>query len=264
MAENNKDYLWLNLRDLPYFRALLRAVEARFYDGFDLVRPILDLGCGDGHFASIAFDEPVDFGIDPWTGPIKNARKLDSHLTLIQSEGSELPFGEQYFATVVSNSVLEHIIDIDSVLEEVARTIRSGGQFLFCVPNHQFLNNLSVSRILSRFGMRELSTAYQSFFNKISRHHHCDSPEIWDQRLRRAGFVLERWWHYFSPGATQILEWGHYLGLPSLISHFIFGRWIICPTPWNLWLTRSLLQPYFDEPSEQLEGSYTFFIARRV
>ena len=71
--EPPKDYLWLNLRDLPYFRSLLRAVEARFYQGFDLPHPILDVGCGDGHFATVAFDYKLDVGIDPWGSPIREA-----------------------------------------------------------------------------------------------------------------------------------------------------------------------------------------------
>ena len=50
-----KDYLTLHLQDLPYFRALLRAVEARFYKDITLPPPVLDLGCGDGHFASLAW-----------------------------------------------------------------------------------------------------------------------------------------------------------------------------------------------------------------
>ena len=60
----DKDFLWFNLRTLPYFRAMLRAVEAQFYQEFDLPSPTLDLGCGDGHFASIAFERPLEAG---WT-----------------------------------------------------------------------------------------------------------------------------------------------------------------------------------------------------
>ena len=41
---HKKDYLWLNLRDLPYFRAMLRAVEAQFYQDLELLAPTLDLG----------------------------------------------------------------------------------------------------------------------------------------------------------------------------------------------------------------------------
>ena len=38
-----KDYLYLHLRDLPYFRGMLRAVEAQFYQEFELPAPTLDV-----------------------------------------------------------------------------------------------------------------------------------------------------------------------------------------------------------------------------
>jgi len=39
-----RDYLWPQLQDLPYFRALLRAVEARLLQQVDLPDPVLDIG----------------------------------------------------------------------------------------------------------------------------------------------------------------------------------------------------------------------------
>ena len=48
------DLLWRNLKELPAFRGLLRAVEARFYQDLPLPEPVLDLGSGDAHFASVA------------------------------------------------------------------------------------------------------------------------------------------------------------------------------------------------------------------
>ena len=87
--QSSKDYLWLNLRDLPYFRSLLRAVEARYYEGFDLPGPILDVGCGDGHFATVAFDYKLDVGIDPWGGPIREASQRGAYLLLTQADGGE-------------------------------------------------------------------------------------------------------------------------------------------------------------------------------
>ena len=37
-------------------RAVLRAVECRFMARVPLTAPVLDIGCGDGHFASIAYE----------------------------------------------------------------------------------------------------------------------------------------------------------------------------------------------------------------
>ncbi|MBC8506763.1 MAG: class I SAM-dependent methyltransferase [Anaerolineales bacterium] len=259
----SKDYLWLHLRDLPYFRALLRAVEARFYEEIDLPSPTLDLGCGDGHFASIALERQLEVGIDPWRGPLREAESRGTYQGLAQSDGAAIPFADGHFASVVSNSVLEHIPHLDEVLEETARVLKPGSPFIFCVPNHNFLPNLSVGRMLDRVGFDRLGDAYRTFFNRISRHHHCDPPEVWEDRLERAGFEIECWWHYFSHSALRTLEWGHYFGVPSWVSQVLTGKWILSSTKWNLALTRCLVQRYYDEPIATENGTYTFYIARK-
>jgi len=263
-SSSTKDYLWLNLRDLPYFRALLRAVEARYYRDLDLPAPILDLGCGDGHFATIAFDQPLDVGIDPWKEPIQEAAQRDFYHILAQADGGHLPFADQYFGSAVSNSVIEHIPDIQSVLVEVGRVLKPGAPFVFCVPNHNFTASLSVGRFLDRVGLCGLGDSYRQFFNRIARHHHCDPPEIWRARLEEAGFRLERWWHYYSPAAMSVSEWGHYFGLPSLVSRKLTGRWILAPTHWNLALTYQLIKKHYTTPAECEDGVCTFYIAMRV
>ena len=259
-----KDYLWLHLRDLPYFRSLVRAVEARFYEQIELPRPVLDVGCGDGHFALVAFDQPLDVGIDPWAGPVHQAASRGGYRSVILGDGGRMPFPEHSFASAVSNSVLEHIPQVETVLAETSRVLLPGAPFVFCVPNHNFLPSLSVSNALDKMGLRPLGDAYRRFFNRISRHQHCDPPEVWQARLERAGFRLERWWHYFPPRAMHVVEWGHYLGLPSLVSHFLFRRWILVPTRWNLALTWRIVQPYFDADPICPDGVYSFYIARKV
>jgi SAM-dependent methyltransferase len=262
-TEAKKDHLWRQISSLPYFRGLLRAVEARFYENIELPAPTMDLGCGDGHFATLAFDRPLEVGIDPWTGPIREAIQRSGYLEVIQGSGDHIPFEDGHFASAVSNSVLEHIPELEPVLQEVARVLKPGAPFIFCVPNQNFLSTLSISRFFDRIHLRFLGNAYRSFFNTITRHHHCDDPRTWQDRLERAGFELVDWWHYFSPHAEHVLEWGHYFGLPSLITRKMFGRWILMPYPWNLALTRAVCQKAYSEASIQPEGTYTFYIARR-
>ena len=259
----NKDYLWLNLSTLPYFRGLLRAVEARFYQDYSLPSPVLDLGCGDGDFAQITFDHPLDVGVDPWAGPVRQAGRTGAYRLVIQGSGDRLPFEDGHFSSAISNSVLEHIPDLDAVLAEMGRVLKPGALFIFCVPNHQFLPNLSISSFLDRIALHGPAEAYRRFFNRISRHHHCDDPQTWQKRLAKAGFKVERWWHYFSPQAFHTLEWGHYFGLPSWITQKVLGRWILVPTRWNLSATLALTRKYYQEAADQPEGAYTFYIARR-
>ena len=259
-----KDYLWLNIRDLPYFRGLLRAVEARFYEDLPLPGPVLDIGCGDGHFATVAFDQPLDVGIDPWWDPLQEANRRSAYRLLIQSQGSHIPFPDAYFGSAISNSVLEHIARLEPVLAETRRVLQPGAPFYFCVPNHQFLDSLSVGKILDRLGLRRLGDSYRTFFNRIARHLHCDDPQTWQRRLEQAGFVLSEWWHYYPPAAMQVSEWGHFFGLPALIAHKLTGRWILVPTRWNLGMTYALIKKHYLADPRSQDGVCTFYIAHRM
>ncbi len=257
------DLLWRHLKELPYFRALLRAVEARFYQALDLPEPVLDLGCGDGHFAALAFAERAPLvGIDPWWPPLHESARRKIYRAAIQGLGAALPFPDARFTTVISNSVLEHIPDLDPVLSEVRRVLRPGGRFIFCVPGENFLPFLSISRGLRRIGLRRLASAYEQFFNRISRHYHCDDPRTWIQRLERAGLSLDRYWSYFSRGALATLEWGHYFGAPCVVAKKLTGRWVIAASRWNLWLTERLVRRYYEE-RRPAQGAYLFFIAHK-
>ncbi|HLO16223.1 MAG TPA: class I SAM-dependent methyltransferase [Anaerolineales bacterium] len=258
-----KDFLWLNIRDLPYFRSLLRAVEAQFYQEINLSAPTLDIGCGEGHFADVTFNRRIDVGIDPSWGSLHEAMTRQAYHLLTEADAGKMPYPNEYFASAFSNSVLEHIPHVEQVLDETARVLRPNALFVFCVPNHHFNEYLSIATILDKLRLTALAKLYRAFFTYISRHHHLDSPEIWKSRLEQAGFVVERWWHYFPPQALAILEWGHYFGLPSLIIRKLIGRWILVPTYWNLALTYHLLRPYAKAVASE-DGVCTFYIARRI
>ncbi|MCL5428710.1 MAG: class I SAM-dependent methyltransferase [Chloroflexi bacterium] len=267
------------LQSLPYFRALLRAVEADFYGEFELASPVLDLGCGDGQFASQVFKKQIDVGIDPALGSLREAKgqtpspalplekgKGETHTEvyqgLVQAFGSQIPFADGYFASAFSNSVLEHITDLQPVLSETGRVMKKGALFLFCVPNHRWQENLSISGFLRRIGLKGLANAYVRLFTRISRHVNMLSPEDWEKRLNEAGFQMERYWHYFPPAALHALEWGHYFGLPSWVARALTGRWVLAPGTWNLGFTERAIRKHAEGGVDE-EGTYTWYVARR-
>ncbi len=258
-----KDFFWLHLRDLPYFRAMLRSVETHFYQQYELAAPTLDVGCGDGHFASITYERPLEVGIDPWSGPVRQAASFGGYCYLVQANGAHIPFPDGYFASAVSNSVLEHIPQIEAVLAETARVLKPGAPFLFCVPNPRYLSELSVPAKLSKVGLSGLGEAYTSWFRGMSRVYHAEPPEVWQAWLEQAGFQLDEWWHYFSPQAMRVLEWGHYFGAPTLLPHILTKKWILAPTRWNLALTARIIRPYA-QPEPQPDGTFTFYVAHRL
>lgn len=258
----DNDLLWQHLKTVPAFRALLRSIEGRFYRQLDLVEPLLDLGCGDGHFANLALASQVLAGIDPWWGPLQKAKRTEAYALVVQSNGDRLPFADQFFATVISNSVLEHVPDLDPVLKETCRVVKPGGMLVITTPSHYFTQYLGGAEWLERLRLSKLANLYRRFFNFVSRHAHTDSPDRWAARLAAAGFRIERWQYYFSRQALHALELGHLQGLPSAALHALTGHWIIAPWEANLSLTERWLRPYFLEPFPD-EGTMMLIVARK-
>lgn len=266
---SDDDLLWRHLKDLPAFRALLRAMEARFYqDLLPLDEPVLDLGCGDGHFAAVALGaagRPLAAGIDPAAQSLREARSRGAYRVLAQALGGSLPFADGQFACVISNSVLEHIPAVEPVLAEAARVLRPGGRFIFCVPSDHFTRLLLFPGLLRRLRWEGGARAYERYFNRISRHHHCDGQELWQARLARAGLEISHSFYYFSARAHHALDLGHYLGVPNLVARKLLGRWVLFPTLRNpvLALSERWLRPLYGEPLPQI-GAYLFFVARKA
>ncbi|MDF1500886.1 MAG: class I SAM-dependent methyltransferase [Anaerolineales bacterium] len=259
---NNDDFLWVHLKALPFFRSLLRAVEANYYQEVELPSPVLDVGCGDGHFASVVFDRPLEIGIDPDLKSLREARRREAYLSLIQSDGARLPYPDRSIGSAISNSVLEHIPHLDAVLEDVGRVLRPGAPFVFTVPNPGYRDELSFPNWLKRFGLHSASNAYRQWFMRMSRTIHMYDREQWQEKLLQAGFQVEHTFDYFAPSALHVLEWGHYFGAPSLLPRAVSGRWIAAPYRWNLWLTERFVRRYYDA-GPKVDGTYSFYLARK-
>lgn len=258
------DILWRHLKTVPAFRALLRSVEARYFQQLELIEPVLDLGCGDGHFASTAFDTRLAAGIDPWWRPLRKASRAGAYRLPVQGLGDAMPFPDYTFATVISNSVLEHIPDVQPVLDEAARVLMPGGKLIITFPSDNFTARLGVGQWLDRIGLNGLAQRYRRAFNTVARHAHTDPPELWRSRLQEANLVVEHWQAYFSVPALHALELGHYLGLPSFLCHLFTRRWILAPWRRSLYFTERWLRPLFEEQfTVAQEGTMLLFVARK-
>lgn len=257
------DMLWQQLKSMPAFRALLRSVEARFYEQIELPAPVLDVGCGDGHFAQLSLPGRLAAGIDPWWGPLQKARRTRQYELLVQGLGDRMPFPRHYFASAFSNSVLEHIPDVQPVLNEIGRVLRPGSRFVMTTPSHLFTEWLGGGQIFTALKLNGLADRYRRFFNNISRHAHTDPPETWAGRLAEAGFRVDLWQYYFSEAALHALEIGHAQGVPSAIMHALTGRWIVAPWRSSLRLTERWVRPFYEEAPAG-EGAYLLFVARKV
>jgi len=257
------DFLWPQISTLPYFRGMLRAFEARLMHKVSLPPLLLDIGCGDGHFASVTYEQKIDVGIDPDHASLREARLRDTYRLLVQASGDKLPFAEAGFASAISNSVLEHVSNLEGVLAEIGRVLKPNAPFAITVPNPGYRSELSMPRFLSRVRLNRLSRGYREWFMRMSRTWNLFDETGWGSLFESAGLEVKESERYFSPAALRALEWGHYFGAPTLLSRLLTGRWILVPSRWNLLLTEKFTRRYYREAPSP-EGTYTFYLASKM
>ncbi len=185
--------------------ALWRAVELRTAAEETYRPPILDLGCGDGLVAHALFGPGgVTAGLDPWTEQLRKAARSGVYRWVLQADGHRLPCADGVFATVFSNSVLEHIPDVAPVVREVGRVLRRpdpaqgepGGRFIFTVPSDAFRRLLYFYQERERARDRAAAERYADQVDRWLAHHHYHTPQEWAELLAEGGMVLEKARYY--------------------------------------------------------------------
>jgi SAM-dependent methyltransferase len=261
--EISRRILRAHLREMPWHRVITRSIEARILQDISFPRPLLDVGCGDGHFASVVFPEGVEVGIDPGLSDAREALGRGIYRLIVNASSLEVPFASETFASVLSNCVLEHIPDLDTTLAEIARVLRPGGLFVCTVIGDRFSDLFIPPAPWARVGLGRLREAYVRWFNRKARHFHFDSPAEWTERFKRAGLMVERWRYYSSPEASAAAHRNHYWSLPLLLSRRLTGRWVPLPE----WVERPFSMRRFirfvDEPEPKI-GACIAFLCRRT
>lgn len=234
----NNDIVATYLSVAPIALALERIVECDLYLSCKFEHPILDIGCGEGLFAHVLFGEKIDTGIDPNARELDRAKQLGAYEELIQCTGDAIPKPENHYKTVLSNSVLEHIPDLQPVLREAYRVLAPGGLFYFTVPSERFEQYTVVSQLLQFLRLSSLEKNWRRFFNRFWAHYHCYTPEGWSNLGKSAGFEVVDAFTYNPKRVCLINTILTPVGLPAMIIKKLFNRWVLLPA-----LRRILLFP---------------------
>jgi ubiquinone/menaquinone biosynthesis C-methylase UbiE len=113
----------------PPIVTLHRAILGEFGHTLTPTSTILDFGCGDGHMVA-AYREA---GLQA-VGADLDVAQPNAWLRLISSADYSLPFPDETFDFVFSNSVFEHIEDFDRALSEIHRVLKPGAASLHLFP----------------------------------------------------------------------------------------------------------------------------------
>jgi len=225
----NADFMVRYLAAAPLPLALERILECRIHRQHQFVRPVLDVGCGEGLLASVLFADPIDTGIDPDADELRQAGALGAYRELIRCRGDAVPKASGSFRTVLSNSVLEHIPDLEPVFREVHRLLADDGHFYVTVPSARFDQYTVVNQLLMKIGLTRAAARFRRFFNAFWRHYHFHSPEEWKALAERHGFVVVECYAFNSKRICLTNDMLVPASVLSFLSKKLTNRWVMLP-----------------------------------
>ena len=233
------DYLRRYLALCPAALALERSIECDMHARYSWPTPILDIGCGDGIFAKILRTEQIDTGIDLDPIEVKRARKTGMYRELIVCSAAQIPKPDESYATLVSNSVLEHIPDLLPVLIEASRLMAPDSRFYITVPSDRLVHATLPARFLKAAGLKSLAEKYGKFYNRFWRHYHDYDDAGWRSLFSKAGLEVIEHTPYVPRNLSTLYDFLTVLAFPSLIAKPLMGRWILWP-----WLRQIIVGPW--------------------
>ncbi len=107
-----------------------------FVNGLERVDHALDLGCGDGRLSAMIEAGEVTAADVSGVALDRARRRLTDALLVELTPGTRLPFADGSFELVTCLEMIEHVVDLQSLVSEIRRVLRPGGKLALTTPAH--------------------------------------------------------------------------------------------------------------------------------
>jgi len=188
-----------------------RAIEARYLEDtinkYNPQEPILDLGCAEGKIASALFKDKHLFGLDNCWDLIKENKQTDTYKSLVLADGCKMPFKNNSFGCIFSNCVIEHIPELNSLLNEAQRVLKLKGLFIFTVPSERFGEFLFFHRLFKALRLTLFANWYSKKRNEKLNHFHCYGNAAWKEKLKEKNLFMLEHIYYMPKKAVMLWDW---------------------------------------------------------
>jgi SAM-dependent methyltransferase len=168
--------------------------------------PILDVGCGDGVFARIAFSDQEVWGIDIDAKEGRWAQASRAYQQIILGDITRAKLPESFFATCIANCSLEHVPGIEDALNTICRSLSPGARAYLFVPQRDWAGQLRSVRTLRRLGAPALADKLQNGVDNFFKHHHLYDEAGWRQVLAKTPFEVESIEPVLTTATTEAFE----------------------------------------------------------
>jgi len=135
----------------------------------------------------------VDVGLD-----IKNERTLKIvnkkiYKKVVIYDGKKITFKDDYFQTVISNCVLEHLPKLEISLKEINRVLKKNRYFLTTVMTDRWIDFM--------LGKKLFGKIYVSFMNKKQEHlldlfHYFSIPSFFTHKIFGLWVLFPSWYKF--------------------------------------------------------------------
>ncbi|MBD3251357.1 methyltransferase domain-containing protein [Candidatus Uhrbacteria bacterium] len=163
---------------------------------------VADIGCAAGRQAFIAAKKAkYVIGTDIADSFMEFARKQKEvqqiqNVDFVTTPLERLPFKDQEFNKIICSEVIEHVLDLNTSLNELNRVLDSHGMILITVPNLNADGTLW-GRLLRSLGIRTFTPltdfSPESLKNNGDSHVREFSVRSLTTKLKQAGFKPVRW-----------------------------------------------------------------------
>jgi SAM-dependent methyltransferase len=192
--------------------------------------PVLDVGCGDGMFARIAFDDVEVWGIDIDAAEGRWAAASQAYTQLILGDVTRAALPQGFFATCVANCSLEHVPRLDLALSNISNALKPGGLAYLFVPSAEWASHLLSARILSELGAKALGRQVQSSIDRMFRHYHLYDAAGWRRVVEQSGLEVVELRPVLSTATTVAFEAFLLPSLAGLLNKRMTTRWTNFPS----------------------------------
>lgn len=182
---------------------------------------LLDVSCGEGHLlkqVEASANSIRSTGIDLSDVALAKARTRLKKTELLSGNAEKLPFPDGIFDYATNIGSMEHYLDNDKAIGEMARVLKTGGRAMVLVPN--------------RYHWRDIWRAFRKGRGQLPTEQgieNTDSREGWADKFRNNGLECEQIIKYervARPTSTDAkpcrMVWYHHIVPLNLCFSFVY------------------------------------------
>jgi SAM-dependent methyltransferase len=165
----------------------------------------LDVSCGRAQLTTLAQVQGVNaHGLDLSYTALHSSWNAGRGGHLITGNSQQLPYAPESFDVVSNIGSLEHYLDMDTAVQQMARVLKPGGRAIVLVPNSfSLLHNIWIALRDGRTNIDQ--QPIQRYAARLE----------WQTLLEENGLVVDKTLKYELETPRTWTDWGHYLRHPK-------------------------------------------------